>query len=167
MRTKSGKPAVKKPVLAKAADLLARQEHSSVRLKEKLLRYGYSGEEIDEAIGKLQAAHYLDDEGACRRGFEYFYRETKFSVRQICQKLAARGFEFEMIRGCIPDNTSERETAAALKWLRSKFLRRTPVEKMQQYLYVHGFGGSIRRDALEQYLAEKQTEWEKENGNEE
>lgn len=159
--------AIKKPVLAQAADLLARQEHSSGKLREKLRRRGYEEIEIDTAIEKLTAAHYLNDEDACQRAFTYLYNEGRLSVRKILLKLSQRGFERELINDCIPEDITEHEVMAAVRALRSKFRLKTPKEKMQQFLYMHGFGGNARRSAIEQYFAEMQEKWERENDSEE
>lgn len=148
----------KKPVMVQAADLLARQEHSSRKLKEKLIRRGYTEEETDTAIDKLKAAHYLNDDDACHRAFEYFYNEKRLSVRQICQKLMQRGFEREMIEANIPEDTAEREAETAKKVLRLKFHKAVPWEKQQQYLYTRGFDGSARREAIESFMEEMNDE---------
>ena len=140
--------------MVQAADLLARQEHSSRKLKEKLIKRGYEESEVDTAISKLEAAHYLNDEDACKRAFAYFYNEGRLSVRQIVQKLVQRGFEREMVTGNIPEETTERETAAALKALRLKFRQGGVWEKMQQYLYTRGFDGTARRMAIEAFREE-------------
>ena len=85
----------KKTALMYAVDLLARQEQSEKRLREKLQRKGYEAEEIEAAIARLHEKHYLSDEEACQHQFDYLYRESRNSVRQICLKLQQRGFEAE------------------------------------------------------------------------
>ena len=155
---------VKKPIMVQAADLLARQEHSSAKLKEKLRRRGYEESDIDTAIEKLIKARYLNDEDACRRAFEYFYNAKRLSVRSILQKLQQRGFSRELANSFVPEDISEHELEAAVNSLQRKYRSSVPTEKMQQFLYMHGFSGGIRRQAIEQFAEELQTELEKENG---
>mgnify|MGYP000169619715 CR=1 FL=1 len=47
-----------------AVDLLARQEQSEQKLRDKLARKGYEPEEIDKAVARLIEKHYLNDEDA-------------------------------------------------------------------------------------------------------
>ena len=81
MRTPKRKP----PALEKAVELLAAQEHSEARLRWKLTRRGYDGEEIDTAVDRLRSRRYLDDEAACAREFAHLYEESTMSLRQIEQ----------------------------------------------------------------------------------
>ncbi len=115
-KTKSNKTA-----LVQAVDLLARQEHSTQKLREKLRQRGYEEEEIEAAIQRLEEKHYLNDEDACMRQFQYLYENSRSSVKQIQAKLMQRGFESSLIRSCIPSDTFQRETRAALHCLRLKF----------------------------------------------
>ena len=91
------KPRAKKTALMYAVDLLARQEQSSAKLREKLLRKGYAEEETEAAIARLIEKHYLNDADACARQFAYLYNESRSSVRQIVVKLLQRGFPSEQI----------------------------------------------------------------------
>ena len=86
-KTKSNKTA-----LVQAVDLLARQEHSTQKLREKLRQRGYEEEEIEAAIQRLEEKHYLNDEDACARQFQYLYENSRSSVKQIQAKLMQRGF---------------------------------------------------------------------------
>ena len=55
----------RKTALITAVDILARQEQSEKKLREKLGRKGYSPEEIQTAIDRLIEKHYLNDADAC------------------------------------------------------------------------------------------------------
>ncbi len=68
------KPRAKKTALMYAVDLLARQEQSSAKLREKLLRKGYAEAETEAAIARLVEKHYLNDADACARQFAYLSR---------------------------------------------------------------------------------------------
>lgn len=148
----------KKTALMYAVDLLARQEQSEKRLREKLQRKGYEEAEIEAAMARLHDKHYLSDEEACQRQFDYLYRESRSSVRQICLKLQQRGFEGSLVRQCVPSDTFQREQRAALKNLSLKFKHSADPQKMLASLYRQGFDTSVCREAVAEYAAEVEEE---------
>ncbi len=134
----------KKSALAKATDLLAKQEQSAAILRRKLLTQKYDAAEVDEAIAKLKKYNYLNDEEACRRQFENFYSESKLSVRQIIVKLIQRGFDKDFIEQLIPDDSDEHERFTAENLLTKKFRSKTfDKAKAWQFLAARGFSGEI------------------------
>ena len=137
-----------------AVDLLARQEQSEQKLREKLARKGYEPEEIDKAVARLIEKHYLNDEDACARQFEFLYQESRSSVRQITIKLRQRGFDNNLIRECIPTDTFEREKAAALRVLAQKYKPSADRQKMMANLYSKGFDSSAIRAAVAEFAAD-------------
>lgn len=151
-------PRAKKTALMYAVDLLARQEQSSARLREKLLRKGYAEEETDAALARLVEKHYLNDADACARQFAYLYEESRSSVRQIAVKLMQRGFPGELVKSCIPADTYAREKAAALRVLALKYKRGAEPRKMMASLYQKGFDRAVCRAAAEEYAAAEDTE---------
>lgn len=151
----------KPPVLHKAVDLLARQEHSTAKLREKLLRHGYSPDEVEAAIARLQEKHCLDDAAACAREFAYFYEEGVMSLRQICQKLMQRGFPRDQVEACVPEDTAERERVAAAKCLAKKFRAAALPEKMKVFLYRRGFSCSTCEATVASFISEH-PEWNQE-----
>ena len=144
----------KPPALHKAVELLAQQEHSTAKLREKLQRRGYPAEEIEAALTRLTEKHYLDDAAACQREFQYFYEGSALSLRQICQKLLQRGFPSALVTACVPEDTAEREKGVAQKCLAQKFRTATPREKMKVFLYRRGFSYTTCEQAAEAFLAE-------------
>ncbi|EKU71702.1 regulatory protein RecX [Selenomonas sp. F0473] len=128
-----------KTALVTAVDYLARQAHSERKLREKLERKGFPQEEIDAAIARLIERRYLDDADLCAQQFMYLYNESRNSVRQIFVKLMQRGFDKELIRSVVPDDTAERETAAAERVLAMKFKPTDVRQKMMANLYQKGF----------------------------
>ena len=143
----------KPPALHKAVELLARQEHSTAKLREKLRQRGYPMEEIEAALTRLTEKRYLDDEAACRREFQHFYENSAMSLRQITQKLLLRGFSSALVTACLPEDTAEREEEAAQKCLGQKFRTATPREKMKVFLYRRGFSYTTCDHAAESFLA--------------
>ena len=156
MRTRTTqKP--KPTALEKAVALLARQEQSSAKLREKLRQRDYAPEEIDAAIARLEERHYLNDEEACARQYQKLYEETGMSVRQIEQKLLTRGFPSSLVRASAPKEAAgrdERDLGAALRSLRSRFHAAAPRAKMKQFLYRRGFSYGICDSATSAFLEE-------------
>ncbi len=143
---------LKKSALAKATDLLARQEQSSNVLRRKLLARKYDAAEVDDALAKLQQYNYLDDAEACRRQFEIFYAEGKLGVRQIAAKLIRRGFDKDFIDGLIPDDANAHDLNVAAHLLEKKFTRgKVERAKAWQFLAARGFDSDIITTALDNF----------------
>ena len=153
-KTQKQKP--KPTALEKAVELLARQEQSSARLREKLRQRDYEAEEIDAAIARLEERHYLNDEESCARQYQKLYEESGMSVRQIEQKLLTRGSPPSLVRASAPkeEGREERELNAALRSLRSRFRAAAPRAKMKQFLYRRGFAYGICDSATSAFLEE-------------
>lgn len=134
-----------------AVDLLARQDHSEARLRQKLATRKYSQEDIDEAIAKLKKYNYLNDERACSNQFDLMYQSERYSVRQICAKLFNLGFEEQLINKCKPESCEEHEELTAVRLLQMKFKKPTDVKKMQQFLYTRGFDYSVITSAVDKF----------------
>lgn len=157
MRARTTQKQKPKPTaLEKAVELLARQEHSSARLREKLRRRDYAPEEIDAAIARLEERHYLNDEESCARQYQKLYEESGMSVRQIEQKLLTRGFPSSLVRVSAPkdEGREERELSAAIRSLCSRFRAAAPRAKMKQFLYRRGFSYGICDSATSAFLEE-------------
>lgn len=144
-------PKTKKTALVQAVDLLARQEQSTNKLREKLQQRGYAEDEIEAAIQRLEERHYLNDADACARQFQFLYEESRQSVRQICAKLMQRGFESSLVRECVPRDIYEREKKAAMRCLNLKFKPSAEEQKMMQHLYSKGFDSSAIRAVVEEF----------------
>ena len=144
-------PKAEKTALMYAVDLLARQEQSSNKLREKLRRKGYEEDEIEAALRRLEEKGYLNDPDACDRQFRFLYEESRSSVKQICAKLMQRGFDSGLVRDCIPVDTYERELRAALRCLSIKFKPGADPQKMMANLYSKGFDSAVIRNAVERF----------------
>lgn len=147
----AGKRPPQKTALVAAVDILARQEQSEQKLREKLLRKGYAEADVHDAVERLKERHYLNDEDACARQFQFLYEESRNSVRQICLKLVQRGFDRELVKSCVPRDTYEREKAAAMRVLALKS-RTEDRQKLMASLFRKGFDVRASRAAVEEYL---------------
>ena len=136
-----------------ATDLLARQDHSEARLRQKLKIRKYSEEEIDEAINFLKKYNYLNDERACSYQFDIMYQSKRYSMRQICAKLLSLGFEEDLIYKCKPEDYEEHEEVTAVHLLQTRFKSPAEVKKMQQFLYTKGFDYSTISSAVDAFLS--------------
>ena len=145
------KNATEKTALVTAVDYLARQAHSEKKLREKLQRKGFPQEEIDAAIERLIERKYLDDADLCAQQFMYLYNESRYSVRQIFDKLMQRGFDKELIRRAVPPDTAEREEAAAERVLAMKFKPTDKKQKMMANLYQKGFSVDTAHAAVRNF----------------
>lgn len=145
----------KKTALISAVDILARQEQSERRLTEKLARKGYDVAEIAAAIDTLKEKHYLNDDDACKRQFDYLYNDSRSSVKQICAKLMQRGFPISLVNSVIPRDIFEREKLAALKALRLKYKPSADKQKMMASLYRSGYDSAAIRSAVAEFLQEE------------
>ena len=157
MRARTTQKQKPKPTaLGKAVELLARQEQSSAKLREKLRRRDYASDEIDAAISRLEERHYLNDEESCARQYQKLYEESAMSVRQIEQKLLTRGFPSSLVRASAPkgEGRDERELNAAIRSLRSRFRAAAPRAKMKQFLYRRGFSYGTCDSATSAFLEE-------------
>ena len=148
---KRGRKSQTKTALVTAVDYLARQAHSEQKLREKLARKGFHEEEIDAAIARLIERGYLDDSALCAEQFMYLYNESRNSVRQICAKLTQRGFDHDLVRSVVPEDTYERETATAERVLAMKFKPTDKYQKMMANLYQKGFSVDVSHAAVQNF----------------
>ena len=148
---KCGRKSQTKTALVTAVDYLARQAHSEQKLREELARKGFHEEEIDAAIAWLIERGYLDDSDLCAEQFMYLYNESRNSVRQICAKLMQRGFDHDLVRSVVPEDTFERETATAERVLAMKFKPTDKYQKMMANLYQKGFSVDVSHAAVQNF----------------
>lgn len=150
-KSSTTQPKNKKTALVQAVDLLARQAHSTRKLADKLKQREYEEAEITAAVDRLTQRGYLNDAELCQRQFERYFAQGHDSIKAICYKLRNKGFSESLVRSCIPEESAEREQAAALCTLQRKFKPDAPPQKMQQYLYTRGFASGAIRRAVEDF----------------
>ena len=150
-------PKIDRTALICAGDLLARQDQSESRLRQKLIDRKYSEDEINDAIEKLKKYNYLNDERACSNQFDIMYQSNRYSVRQISNKLFQMGFSKELIASFIPENYDEHDELTAIRFLKSKFKTLPENKKMWQFLSTKGFGYSVVSNAIEKFKSDMET----------
>ena len=145
-----------KTALQAAAGILARQDQSSKKLRQKLIAKKYNETEIDAALDKLTKKNFLNDAETCANQFENLYEAENLSVRQIYFKLLQRGFESDTIKNLIPGDTREHEINAAAKAVAKKFsgveIDAKTKTKIWQYLSAKGFDSEIISEVANDFL---------------
>jgi len=86
-----------------AIDYLSRREHSSLELKNKLIRKGFVEDIVDEVLAKLRIDKLLSDE---RFAESYIRSRVKkgFGPIRIKQELQQRGITGELVTELLNDN---------------------------------------------------------------
>ena len=146
----------KSTALIYAVDLLATRPYSTQQLITKLKRKEYAPEEIQEAINRLTARHYLDDTDLCQRQYQAYINEKHRSIKAIKYKLMEKGFSQSDIQNAQEEtqiDEIEYEYTVCLRLLNSHY---TPSKadklKCQGYLYRKGFNYSAIRLAIEDFF---------------
>ncbi|MCQ8894850.1 recombination regulator RecX [Limnobacter humi] len=115
---------------SKAVAFLSRREHSRKELRDKLLRRGYSIEEVDDAIEWAAARQFQSDQ---RFGQSLIRRRaSSLGNRAIEAELAQHGLSFQVTTCTAAENESqntpgldpeplEAEDSRALEWLRKRY----------------------------------------------
>ena len=142
-----------KTALVSAVDLLAIRAHSVKMIVDKLLRKGYTDEEVNSAVEVLLARGYLNDEDLCKRVYCQYIDERKYSLKQIQYKLLQKGFTSQMIEQSKTNMDDDAEKAAAYRLLKAKYKVATKIDniKMMQYLYGRGFKRESIVDAMQKF----------------
>lgn len=146
----------KSTALIYAVDLLATRPYSTQQLITKLKRKEYAPEEIQEAINRLTARHYLDDTDLCQRQYQAYINEKHRSIKAIKYKLMEKGFSQSDIQNTQEETDIDEidyEYTVCLRLLNSRY---TPSKadklKCQGYLYRKGFNYSAIRLAIEDFF---------------
>ncbi|MBB5335908.1 regulatory protein RecX [Pectinatus brassicae] len=144
-----------KSALEKAVDYLSIRDYSVKQLRDKLYRCSYDEQEINEALEKLKARHYLDDAQLCARQAQVYLREERYSIKALQFKLLAKGFSSEIVNNCLTADFTEYEKRAVIKILPSRLRKTTDREKNMQYLYRKGFSVASIRYGIDKLLKEE------------
>lgn len=110
----------------KALAILLYRDRTEFELKEKLAKYGFEEEYIDDAIEYVRSFHYIDDERYARNFIEVAKR-TK-SMRRIEQDLKKRGIEGELLDLMMEEYEGDEE---ALNYCLAKKLQGKLIEELE------------------------------------
>lgn len=132
-----------KEIYTRALALLARREHSSQELRQKLLaRYPNHQFLIGETLTRLEEESYLSDE----RFVEAYVRARQMrgiGIQRLRQELRMRGVEDHLIQQALVPSSDEEVTLQVLRVWQKKFatLPKDVKEKHRQvrFLLYRGF----------------------------
>ncbi len=143
-----------KTALVRAVDFLSVHDYTVYNLRKKLMRCGYTENEIDVAIEKLLKCGYLDDTALCHREWQRYLHNGNYSFLQIRQKLLQNGFAEDVIASLQPNREEQDRYEGALleQMLQKKFLPDDDYQKICAYFYRKGFSSGLIRTAVEKFL---------------
>jgi len=146
----------KAPVKAfdKAVELLGRRAHFRRELELKLLRRAYGPDEVKEALDRLQALNYIDDERTAETFVETRIERNPAGRPLLRGELFRRGVAKGIAEEAL-EKVDEEQGAkeAAERFLRRRHRPKESEEDRQKALLRHlasrGFPGHLVRKALE------------------
>lgn len=140
------------PVIRRAAlDLLARREHSTRELREKLLQKLGTAPQLDEELERLQSEGLLDD-ARFAEAFVRMHRNRGHGPQRILHELAQKGVDAEIAEACVDPRSGEWIELAA-RWRARRFgetiLRdRAEWQRQVKHLLSRGFTAEQVRRVL-------------------
>ncbi|HSM88963.1 MAG TPA: RecX family transcriptional regulator [Desulfobacterales bacterium] len=154
MSNSSGDPYRK--ALNSALRILARREHSSVELAQKLMRRGHAEAVVQQVILECLRLNYLDDRRVLRQVLDGMQRKG-FGPQRIRHELLKRGLAAgESDCGaaeCMPPE-EERSTASRVALKKWKSLQQEPEPgrrrlRLMRFLRSRGFSYAVIYDVME------------------
>jgi len=129
--------------LQKGVELLARREHASQELTEKLLAKGYDEQDVFSAIERLQERDYLSDQRFTEQFVAMRIRQGKGPLR-ISNDLRVKGVAVNLVNSVLSDYDVAYWRQLALEVYQKKFGFDFPSEpkaraKWQRFLAGRGF----------------------------
>ncbi len=155
---------MRKECLRRSGMLLQSRDYSQVKLKEKLLTYGFPLSIVENTILKLKEANYVNDERLAQNYIRYhLYQAQDKSLRRIRMDLMGKGIGEEQISRAIVnvneeesgDNTPKSaECKQICEILRKKRYDSNTAsweekQKLMAFLYRKGYSQDAIRTAME------------------
>lgn len=101
----------------RALNFLAYRSRSEKEVRDRLVRYGYGGDTVDEVLGRLAELGYLDDEGFARTAARE--KARKYGPRRVSAALMRGGVKSDIAQAAVeeafqeqPEHNVAREAAA-------------------------------------------------------
>ncbi|MGD9495971.1 MAG: regulatory protein RecX [Armatimonadota bacterium] len=144
---------------AAAVRLLAGRGRTRAELQRRLQSRGLAPEAVEQAIGDLQQAGYIDDEQYARDRIEALLRQSKRGIEALRQALAGDGLPAELAERVIAEQLEgaqmgewarevARERARRLQGMEREAARR----RLYGYLRRRGFSDEEARGACDEAL---------------
>lgn len=150
----------------RALDLLTLRARSVSELRKKLIQKGEPAEAVDEAIERLKAQKFLDDEQYARQFARSKVVGAGASRRRIAMELGRKGIDRSMADAAIDDLQESEgiDVSAAIhkvaekKWRSlSKLDGETATRRLYAFLARRGFNPDEIRSAMQALKADAST----------
>ena len=150
----------------RALDLLALRARSVSELRQKLIRKGEPADAVDEAIERLKAQKFLDDEQFARQFARSKVVGAGASRRRIAMELGRKGIERSLADAAIDDLAESEglDVSAAIhkvaekKWRSlAKLDPETATRRLYAFLARRGFNPDEIRSAMQAIKADVST----------
>ncbi len=138
-----------KQLLNKALKRLSRRAYSEQELKNYLVKFAPTTDELKEVFIKLRSWGYLDDQKLAEEWYEFYLCKEIYGYFYIFKKLQTKGIPLEIIKTTLANYDFELElkrakVLAEKYWQKDKSLKGR--EKVARRLYYRGFSeANIRK----------------------
>ena len=165
-RARSIAPRLARSTYDRALDLLALRARSVAELRRKLIQKGESADAVDEAIERLKAQRFLDDEQFARQFARAKAVGSGASRRRIAMELARKGVDRGTADAAIDDLADSEgidlsasiHKVAEKKWRSlSKLDSETATRRLYAFLARRGFNPDEIRTAMQALKADVNT----------
>jgi regulatory protein len=134
---------------------LARRDHSETEIRSALVELGHGDEEIEETVGRLKAARYLDDHRYAERYTLSRLTTAGHGRARIRQSLRQRGVAGELVEQALTKAASEGTEREALEAVARKYWRlharvepEIRLKRLWAFLLRRGFPAGLIHDRL-------------------
>jgi regulatory protein len=153
--------AVKKPLDCheRALRLLSVRPRSERELRTRLLRAGFSSEEVEAELVRLEAVGLIDDEAFARQAVEHEVLVRRSGRRAIASRLGSRGLDRDTVDRALAEFGTDDEETRVVELARSRTSRLAglPAEKafarLVSFLARRGYAPDLARRAARTALA--------------
>lgn len=137
-----------------AIEALAKSDHLSLTLRQKLLAKGFSVQEVEVAIEQLSEWGLLNDESTAENWARRASEHAGKGRLKIVSELVARGVELEVAE-CLSMNvlSEEDERRRAQTILNSRFGPKDRPDKAARYLASRGFAPELIESLVEDFFS--------------
>lgn len=148
-------PQPKGRAIDKALDYLSRRDHSVNELRDKLVRKGFLGEDIESAIERCRELRYLDDQNTATRLARHLALDKHLGQRAVIFRLIRRGFERSLAEQVVaavcadPADDVVRAREAARRRFHKTPIGRENRTRAVRFLINRGYSWDTIRSALE------------------
>ena len=137
-----------------AIRLLARRDHSTYEIRQKLVHRGFDPDAINDALERLIENKYMNDQAFAASWINYRIKTAPRSRRMMRRELRQKGLDHTQIEPALA-NLDEHELATACiqrkrrRWQRMKGSTRRL--KMLAHLSQKGFSYEVSRSVVDNY----------------